>query len=306
MEHLPLALMVVVGAGLALVGLVRGYQRSQRQRAIPAAARAAGLDYSPEDPFNCTAVAFPLFRAGDGRTVQDVMWRRPAADRIGGDDDATDPVRVFDYSYYDEYHDRSGAVRKEWHRFTCALVRHNGSWPQLHVTREGLLDKAEHLIGGADIDFESEEFNRTFAVRCGDRRFASAFIDPQMMEILLKTGGTIGLDTMGRYLLLSTDPLDAEVMPRLLAMAEDVLAHVPPAVWELYPTVPDEPGHEDVPLAGDGLAPARPAAWLPFDETPSLLDADEAWDPTPGVDHDLDGHVVEPTPEDPWHDRPAR
>ena len=300
MENLPFALMMTVGAGLALVALVRGYRRSQRERAIPAAARAAGLDYSPEDRFNSAGVAFPLFRAGDGRTVRDVMWRR------GPDgEDPADPVRVFDYSYYDEYHDKNGGVQKQWHHFTCALVPHQGSWPQLHVTREGLLDKAGHLVGGGDIDFESDEFNRTFAVHCDDRRFASAFIDAQMMEILLKTGGIIDLRTMGRFLLLSSDPLDPPVMPRLLAMAEDVLAHVPAVVWELYPTAPDGPGHEDLSIPGDGLASSRPTAWLPFDETPSLLDVDDRWDPTPGVDHDLDGHVVEPTPEDPWHDRPT-
>ena len=94
-------------------------------------------------------------------------------------------------------------------------------------------------------------------------------------------------------------------MPRLLAMAEDVLAHVPAAVWELYPTLPDAPGGEDLPRPGDRLLLGRPTAWLPFDATPGLRHADDGWDPTPGVDHDLDGHVVGPAHEDPWHDRPT-
>jgi len=41
------------------------------------------------------------------------------------------------------------------------------------------------------------------------------------------------------------------------------------------------------------------------DRTRSLLDQDDSWDPTPGVDHDLDGHPVDPAVEDPWHDRPV-
>ncbi len=299
MEHLPLVLILAVGAGFGLAGLYQAYRRSARQRDIPAAARRAGLDYRAEDRFNCTAIAFPLFRAGKGRTVENVMWR-PAA----GTEDGGEPVRVFDYGYYDEYHDKNGQVHQRWHYFTCALVNHNGSWPQLRVTREGLLDKAEHVLGGGDIDFESEEFNRMFAVDCADRRFASALIDPQMMEILLKTGGTISLETMGRFLLLSSDPLDPPVMPRLLAMAEDVLAHVPPAVWELYPKLPEGAGTEIFPISDDSSGLGRPDL-VPFGDTPSLVHPDEGWDPTPGVDHDLDGHTVKPVREDPWRDQPS-
>jgi len=297
MEQLPLLVALAVAGVVGVIGLLRSYQRSERRRALPAAARSAGLEYSPDDQFKCTAVAFPLFRAGDGRQVQDVMWRPDT----GTDHPA--PVRVFDYSYYDEYRDKNGHVRKQWSYFTCALVQHHGSWPQLSVKPEGVLDKAEQFLGGDDIQFESEEFNRTFAVHCEDRRFASALIDPQMMEILLKTGGTISLDTMGRFLLLSSDPLDPPVLPRLLAMAEDVLAHVPPAVWELYPTVPDQVAPESASAGSNGFD-RPPQAWMPFDETPSLLHPDDSWDPTPGVDHDLEGRVIEAPLEDPWRDQP--
>ena len=301
MENLPLVLMLAVGAVFGLIAVREAWRRSARRQALPVIARRAGLDYSEEDPFNCTGVAFPLFRAGDGRTVENVMWRpEPSAESRG----SGEPVRVFDYSYYDEFKDQNGQVRRSWHHFSCALVQHNGSWPPLRVSREGLLDKAEHVLGSGDIDFESEAFNRTFAVHCADRRFASALIDPQIMEILLKAGGMVGLETMGRFLLLTTDPVDPPVMPRLLAMAEDVVGHVPPAVWELYPTFPDADPRA-VPLADSAppVAP-RPKPWLPFDATPSLVDPDLSWDPTPGIDHDLDGHVVAPAQEDPWHDRP--
>jgi hypothetical protein len=300
-DHLPLLLALAVVAIVGLGGLYKSYRRNERQRQIPAAARQAGLDYRAEDQFNCTAIAFPLMRAGDGRRVRNVMWR-PSPGH-GQAPDGHRPVRVFDYGYYDEYRDRSGQRRKRWHDYTCALVEHDGTWPQLRLSREGLADKAEHVLGDDDIDFESEEFNRMFAVRCADRRFASAFIDPQMMELLLKTGGAVSLDTMGRFLLLSADPLDPAVMPRLLAMAEDVLAHVPPAVWALYPRLPDSGGTESFPVAGSRAARDAIGA-PPADPFPSLVHPDESWDPTPGVDHDLDGHVVEPSLEDPWPDRP--
>ena len=278
-------------------GILQAYRRNQRQRLLPAVARQAGLDFSEEDRFNSAAPALPLFRRGKGHEVENVMWR-PGAE--------SPAVRVFDYAYYTEHRDQAGRVQRQWFRFTCALVQHHGSWPQLRLEREGLLDKVGQAVGLSDIDFESEEFNRAFAVKCADRKFAYALLDPRMMEVLLATGGVVSVETTGRFLLLSCDQVEAVVMPRMLALAEDVLAHVPPVVWELYPTLPDGAGTEVFPRR-DGSPEAQPGAALHglYDERPSLLHPDDSWDPTPGVDHDLDGRPVPPVTEDPWHDHPG-
>jgi hypothetical protein len=295
-----LALMVGAAAGFAAVAADSNWKRAARNHDLPEAALRAGLRFSEDDPFHCTAMAFPLFRSGEGRVVANVMWR---------DDPAATPVRVFDYSYFEEQRDQYGQSQKVWHHFSCALAEHRGTWPGLRVTREGLVDKAVHALGSQEIDLESEEFNRTFAVRSADRRFASAFLDPQMMELLLRTGGEVALETMGRFLLLWTAPMDPPVVPRFLRLTEDVMAHVPPAVWELYPA-PDPPdGAGAEPRAVEDLdAEARRQRFLdagrPFAEGPSLVHPDESWDPTPGVDHDLEGHVVPPVVEDPWRDQP--
>jgi hypothetical protein len=290
---------ILVGGLAVIIGgatLMQTYRRNQRQRLLPAVARGAGLDFSHEDRFNCAALPLPLFRKGKGREVENVMWRPDAAGA---------PVRVFDYGYYTEHRDNYGQVRRQWYRFSCALIQHNGSWPPLRIQHEGLLDKVGRAVGVTDIDFESEEFNRAFFVSCDDRRFASALIDPQMMELLLTTGGVVSLETTGRFLLLAADQVEAVVMPRMLALAEDVLAHVPPVVWELYPTLPDGAGTEVLPPREHALDPPDGTSLLGMYETrPSLLHPDESWDPTPDVDHDLQGHPVEPRPEDPWHDRP--
>jgi hypothetical protein len=298
--------MLAVGAVFGLIAVREAWRRSARRQALPVIARRAGLDYSEEDRFNCTGVAFPLFRAGDGRTVENVMWRPQTSAQPGaGSQGGGEPVRVFDYGYYDEFKDRNGQVRRSWHHFSCALVQHNGSWPALRVSREGLLDKAEHVLGSGDIDFESEEFNRMFRVQCPDRRFASALIDPQMMEIMLSGGGTVNFETKGRFLLLTARQVPAEAMPRLWALADAVVAHIPASVWELYPRFPDGGGPEVAPElleSAPDLGPAVPGAF-DFAPAPDSRHPDEAWDPTPGVDHDLEGHAIEPTPEDPWHDR---
>jgi len=310
------ALVVLTTAGI--VGVLAARARAARARALPVVARRAGLRFSETDPFNCVAAPFPLLRAGDGRRVDNVMWRPGAPGH----------PRVFDYSYYDEYRDRSGRVRERWRHFTCALAQHDGAWPELQVMRERLVDRAVQKLGPVDIDLESEEFNRTFVVRCEDRKFATDLLSPEMMELLLDTRGKLELETRGRFVLLTTSRLEAAAMPGLLAVAERFLALVPPVVRELYPTYPAGHGTEDMPapperhrragpgaglfgglgglgVAGPGRTPQRPP--FEFAPPPDLRGrTPDPWDPTPGVEHDLDGRPLPPAPEDPWgRGRPA-
>jgi hypothetical protein len=317
------ALMTVVAALLA----IEANRRTRRSRAMPRAAKRFGMAYSDVDRFNTTAVAFPLFREGDGRVVENLMWH---------ENGSSSPTRVFDYSYYSSHRRSRGlgldltfglvtnvdvdtdpiaaiGETRTWHAFTCALAQHNGAWPAIRIAKEGVVDKAFQMVGLPDIDFESEEFNRMFVVQCADRKFASALIDPLMMDLLLSTKGDITFETKGRFLLLATRRIDPIEMPALLNLADEFVRRVPPVVRELYETFPDSAGTDAFPLGGIGangagrptIAPAGPGSWMGSgDPTRSPRDEDDSWDPTPGVDHDLDGHVVPPVVEDPWHDRP--
>lgn len=323
MDPLLAALIGLGVVGLALISLVRAYQYNQRIKQFPAIARRAGLTYSETDPFNSTGVAFRLFGAGDGQMVTDVLWRPD--DR---QDDQSPPARVFNFAYYVKSDSGPVGSTKVWHRFTCALAQHNGNWPPIRIDPEGVLDRAFQKLGLPDIDFESEEFNRAFTVQCPDRKFASALIDPQMMDFLLTTGGEVTLETKGRFLLATSRPLDPAQLPALLHVAEQFVERVPPAVRELYPSFPDGAGTELFPMpptseesAGGGLgggglggeldlfslwhdANAAPAPYR-FAPAPDELDPEsDAWDPTPGVDHDLEGRPVAPAVEDPWHEHP--
>ena len=317
MDPLVGGLLITAFALVVLYAAARAYRDNQRIRLLPGVARKAGLHYSESDRFNSTAIAFPLLREGDGRSVEHLMWREQP-------EGLDPPVRVFDYSYYDEYQGNDGRRHQTWHPYTCALARHNGNWPSIRIVPEGLMTRALRLVGLPDIDFESEEFNRAFSVQCPDRRFASALIDPRMMDLLLSSGGALSFETKGRFLLAWGKPLDAPSMPGLHRLAEKFLDLVPPAVRELYPSFPDGAGTEAFPLPPQPPSSSAPSMGMVegmlYDEIPGwarqehssfewapdphLADSDEAWDPTPGVDHDLDGHVVEPIVEDPWRDAP--
>lgn len=277
-------MLVLVAVGL---GMIYGATvRNRRARAMAPTAAAAGLQYSPEDRWGTTRLAFPLFRAGEGRSIENVMWREASNGM---------PVRVMDYSYYDEYKDENGRIHKRWSRFSCAIARHNGLWPTIRVTHERALDKAVQKLGLPDIDLESEEFNRTFVVQCEDRKFATDLLAPEMMELLLATRGLVDLETKGRWMLLTTSRLDEpSEMVGLLNLADAILEKIPPVIWDLYPEAPDS---EDGESTAEGLIDPDLLDPIPA-VAEAMLEAQK--DSEPEVEVDLDGRPVQPREERPW------
>ncbi len=308
---------IVATVVMMVVGILvtwAAHLRAERIKALPKVAAAAGLQFAASDLFSCTAVAFPLFREGDGRKVENVMWR----DGINGL-----PVRAFDYSWYSEHRDGNGQVHRRWQHFSCAMAQHNGKWPVIRISRQALVDSVGERLGLRSIDLESEEFNRRFFVQCSDRKFATDLLAPQMMEFLLTTDGHITFETKGRFLLLTTSRLDAHLVPGLLNVADRFVALTPPLVFDLYGRFPDGTGPDAVPVGEEGLLAGdfdrRPSSatsaqrrfgprpqWTPqehqFAPAPDLRRENDPWDPTPGIEHDLDGNVVDTSREDPWGD----
>jgi hypothetical protein len=244
-------------------------------------------------------VSFRLFTKGDGCEASNVMWRD------SGDGHS---YRVFDFAYYVEHKDQYGRVTRSYHRSSCAMALVGSAWPDITITREGVADKMFNAVLGDDIDFESEAFNRLFAVHCDDRRFATALLDAQMLEFLLSTKGALSFELKGRWLLVWTDPVAPKLMPGLLRIAEQFIQGIPKVVWDLYPsTFVDGDGHPLPP--GDD-----PADRMRADLERAVLrseHSDDPWDVLTenpyealerhdGVEYDLDGHVLPKVEEDPW------
>ena len=265
-----------------------------REDQIPVMAAAKGLHYAEDDPFSSKVLAFDLFHRGDGSRLEHVVWSDQDVGNVtnGAEGAPKTQARVFDFGWYKIHHNRDGGTYEEWHWSSCALAQPDGSWPPMQIQHRRMVDKALELVGGDPIHFESEEFNDTFHVTCADRRFASALIDPQMMQFLLETKGMVSFATMGRFVLVASPQVAPDEMPILLGLADEFVRRIPAAAWELYPK----------------LAPAAPADPAPSPVAAGMgeTDPDDAWDPTPGVDYDLDGHPVSAQTEDPWHDHPVR
>jgi hypothetical protein len=290
---------ILVFAILSAAGTIAALFRIKRAAQIGEIAARAGLEYSAADPFNCARVSFSLFTKGDGRAAENVMWREPGDGHV---------YRVFDFSYYDEYKDERGNVEKIYHRSSCAMALVGSAWPDITIVREGLFDKVLTKLAGDDIAFESEEFNRLFAVRCRDRRFASALIDAQMLDFLLSTKGELNFELKGRWLLVWTDPINPKLMPGLLAVAEKFVNHIAPVVWELYPSTfvdrdgkPLPPGDDPVERMQGDLELAEYRHEHDRDASDVLAHSPfEALERQDGVEFDLDGHRLPKLAEDPW------
>ena len=218
---------VLVGiAVFAVVSAVGTWRRAKRQQSIQAIAARAGLQYAREDPFGCTRVGFALFRKGDGRGADNVVWR-----------DAEDghTYRAFDYWYYTESTDSHGSASRTYRRFDCVLVPIDADCPRLSIRRESFLTSLADTLSFHDLQFESEEFSRAFNVRCEVPKFANDLVDARMMAWLLSAGSDIAYEAVGRRVLVAGPRIQPVELTGLLAVACGFVQHVPSVVSSLYP-----------------------------------------------------------------------
>jgi hypothetical protein len=184
--------LIVVGILLvAAVAFGAWYYAHKRRQEFAAFAAQHGLGYAADDPFDMLGLPFALFRKGDGRGIDNVLWGPWRGE----------PIRAFDYWYYDESTDSGGGRSRTYHRHTCVLLEHEGVFPPLAITRESLFTRIADGLGFRDIELESEEFNRAFQVKAKDRRFAVAFLDALMMRWLLALPRRWEFEVAGAHLL---------------------------------------------------------------------------------------------------------
>ena len=216
-------LAVVVGAVLWYLQTVAATKRRQRMSDV---AITHGLSFSAKDPFHMpNTVPLAFFDRGHSRKVSNVMYGRTAEGR---------DRRAFDYQYT-----TGSGKNRQVHTFSCGLISTGATWPQLTLGPEGFFERVMDVVGGADIQFESEEFNREWEVRSPDPRFASALIDPEMMLFLMEKAQGARIEVQGPWILFSGERRDPESLPQSIASAEAFREGISPVVWSMYP--PAEP-----------------------------------------------------------------
>jgi hypothetical protein len=220
-------LIFVVGAIVLLAVAVGSYYaKQQRHQGFITAARQLGLEYSPSDPFGLLGWPFALFERGDGQGIENVVW--------GSWHDVE--LKVFDFWYVEESTSSSGSNSKTTYRFNCVMLRIDAACPHLSIDRENILTRLADSLAMRDIEFESEDFNRAFNVKGDDRAFATAFVDAQMMNWLVRHGEGYAFEVLGNQLLVSCKRLRPTELVPLLGTGKAFREQVPAVVGSLYPT----------------------------------------------------------------------
>ena len=211
-----LVIVALIGLG---VWLVQDWYRRRVERIHRQVATDVGLSYSPRDTHGLVTLPFAFFQR-EGRHRAAHVMSNPLDPHL---------AQVFE-------HTLTAKDNRSRLYATCVLINAGGWWPHLQLGPEGPLAGLARLLGVRDIEVESEEFNRRFRITCDDRRFASALIDPRIMDWLLAEGTSdLRIELMGDWALCTVDRLKATAMPGLLAFAHRFREHIPPVVYELYP-----------------------------------------------------------------------
>ena len=148
----------------------------------------------------------------------------------------------------------------------------------LTIENENVLTRLADALSFHDIQFESEDFNRTFNVKSPDKKFANDFIDARMMQWLLQTGKGTAFEVMGDRLLCFRRKLAPMEIVTLLGLSKAFLDHVPRVVYSLYSRATPLP-----PTPGDDVEAANEARWTAGHYTPDPpAGGTVAPPPTPG------------------------
>jgi len=214
--------------GLLIAGAVAWWQwqaKRKRHDAFVTLATQFGLEHATEDPFGLLGEPFALFSKGDGRGIDHVVW---------GEWQQM-PLRAFDYWYYEESTDSNGHRSKSYSRFSGVITPIEAACSALSITPENVLTRLKDALTFRDIDFESEEFNRAFEVRCNDKKFAHTLIDARMVAWLLASGREHSFEIVGNRVLCYRKRVDPMAYVHLFGTTRGFREAIPAVVFNLYP-----------------------------------------------------------------------
>ena len=221
------ALVIVGVIAVIALGIWWAWQaKKKRREAFARLAGQLGLTYASEDPFGLVGLPFSLFGRGEGRGTENVLW--------GAWQDLD--LKCFDYWYYEESTDSNGHRSRTYYRFSCAVTTLEADCHPLTISRENVFTRLADRMGFRDIEFELEEFNRAFQVKCKDRKFANDLVDARMIEWLMQSGEDWSFEVAGPYVLCFSKRRRPEEMIPLLGTLQAFRGKVPGVVYSLYGT----------------------------------------------------------------------
>lgn len=219
---------IVIGLLVPLL-IYLGHRAAQRRRErLTRLARQLGWEFDPDrDGGFHERYGHDLYRRGRQRvaynTLRGVLEIKSRAYR----------VTMGDYRFTE-----GSGKHRTTHTLSYLLVRLPfAAVPALFVRGEWLGDRLLGALGFDDIDFESEQFSRSFYVKSADKRFAYAVIHPRMMEFLLaRRPPRIELVDCVCLLWDGTHQWDIDEFRRRLGWARDFLELWPEHLMDRFET----------------------------------------------------------------------
>jgi hypothetical protein len=221
------AALLVVGVLVVIAAVVFSYYRKKKRREqLAAFAWKNGFQFSASDTHELLSLDFKLFSMGDGRGCENVMW---------GDLEGI-AVKAADYWYYTESSDSKGRNSKSYRHFSVVVADISAYLPHVIVTRENVFTRVADYLSFRDIEFESEEFNRSFQVKADDRAFAFKLIDARVMNWMMSTDGRFAFEVSGPNLLVYSRRVRPSELVPLFGTAKEFHDRIPRLVRSEYGT----------------------------------------------------------------------
>jgi hypothetical protein len=221
----PALIFVVFIAIAAAIAYFSFQAKKKRRLAFAAMAKQLAFQYAINDPFNTLAEPFALFGKGDGRGVENVLW---------GTWNGME-ARVFDYWYYEESTDSKGDRTRSYSRFDCVLAPIEAACAHLIIDHENLFTRIADHLSFHDIEFESEDFNKRYNIKCSDKKFANDFIDARMIDFLMQHGEGFAFEVAADRLLAAYKKVQPNQIIPLMGTMKAFRDEVPKVVFSLYP-----------------------------------------------------------------------
>lgn len=219
MNAVVVIVVIVIVAVIAYLGYLKN---KKRREAFAAWAASRGWTYAAENNAVIGQFEGEPFDRGDHQRAKNVV--------VGQFQNR--PVIAFDYSYQTHSTDSEGHRQTTTHEYNIISVGLPVPLPVLQVSRESLFSKVGRAIGIRDIEFENEEFNRTFNVHCKDRKFASDLLHPRMMQWLLDSKGPAWRIDRSNLLCWESGNVSPEVIDQQLGYLSAIADQVPRFVWQ--------------------------------------------------------------------------
>jgi hypothetical protein len=234
---------IIIFIGFIVLVAVLGYfghlAAKRRREALAELAHRLGFRFDPLKRSGAPhwGGPFELFRRGHQYGTKNHlagMWRGLATRETGLQSDADRPAvpaEIFDYTYYTESTDSKGRTSRHYYTRTVLALELPEEFPGITIKPDSALREFFEFIGGGDIDFESNEFNKRFYVWSDDRKFAYDIVHARMMEFLLRTREAIRdlhLQIVGhRAIIFRERTVDADGVEQLLQFAADFHQRIP-------------------------------------------------------------------------------